>query len=124
MNEEQESLLLWANTQLLRANAAQFTLTNLSSDVRDGVRLARLVQVVTKVVSIGAYNPNPSQMWHAMQNASAILRFLSSHTFEKPEGVRASGSWLIDYFFCLFGLLLNLPNLGFCDLHRHCYGKR
>jgi hypothetical protein len=90
MDAEQESLLLWANTQLLRANAAQHTLKNLSTDVRDGVKLARLVQVVTKVNSIGAYNPQPSQMWHAMQNASAVLRFLSSHTFEKPEGCRAS----------------------------------
>lgn len=50
---------------------------------------ALLAQVLTNQ-SVGAYNKEPDQLWQAMQNSCAILRFIASQTFERVEGCRAA----------------------------------
>lgn len=55
------------------------------------------IQVVTKVQGVGAYEKEPVNLWHCMQNASLIIRFLSSHTCEKVGMCTARGNTAHSY---------------------------
>lgn len=91
MTPEQQELLDWANAQLRHFDTS-LKLKNLTTDVRDGVKLIKLLEVVTKGSQIGAYTKQPKLIWHCMQNAALILRFLAQQTFEKVQGCRATGN--------------------------------
>lgn len=88
LTDDQKELLAWANSKL-RDEIPPVQLADLSSDVKNGVKLIKLLCAICRVQSIGIYNTNPTLIWHAMQNASAILGFVASQTFEKVDGVRS-----------------------------------
>lgn len=82
--------MVWANFNIMKSGRVDMTLSNLSSDTRTSVKLLFLIEQLLNTPSGLPFNRNPSQMWHAMQNASMMLRYLSSQTFEKIDGVRAA----------------------------------
>jgi hypothetical protein len=84
LTPEQQELLDWSNAQLRKFDTA-FKLKNLTTDVRDGVKLIKLLEVVTKGSQLGSYTKQPKLLWHCMQNAALILRFLAQQTFEKVQ---------------------------------------
>lgn len=90
ISPEQEELLEWAN-MMFSNNGLSTTIDNLSSDIKTGVKLIELLKVIFKVSFIGPYHEHPTQIWHAMQNASLILKYISSQTFEKVDGCRPTG---------------------------------
>jgi hypothetical protein len=85
LTEQQKELLGWANSKLVGITE----LADLSGDVKNGVKLIQLLDAICRGQSLGIYNATPTLIWHAMQNASAILSFVASQTFEKVDGVRA-----------------------------------
>jgi hypothetical protein len=90
LTDDQKDLLAWANSKL--ANTFSYPpiiIENLSNDLKNGLKLIHLLSAISRGQSIGIYNTEPSLIWHAMQNASAILSFVASQTFEKVDGVRA-----------------------------------
>jgi len=89
LTPEQQELLDWTNAQLRRFDTS-LKLKNLTTDVRDGVKLIKLLEVVTKGSQLGSYTKQPKLLWHCMQNATLILRFLAQQTFEKVQ-CRATG---------------------------------
>eukprot|EP01104_Vermistella_antarctica_P019543 TRINITY_DN76_c5_g1_i1.p1 TRINITY_DN76_c5_g1~~TRINITY_DN76_c5_g1_i1.p1 ORF type:complete len:342 (-),score=85.58 TRINITY_DN76_c5_g1_i1:79-1104(-) len=64
--------------------------TNLSYAFKSGVRLVRLMEILTKHSSIGPDNKNPKTLWKCMQNASLVIRFISAQTFEQVRVCSAS----------------------------------
>lgn len=90
LTPEQADLLTWANFNIMRSGRVDMTISNLTTDVRTSVKLLFLVEQLLQAPSGVPYNRNPTHMWHAMQNASLLLRYISSQTFEKVEGVRAA----------------------------------
>lgn len=90
LTAEQQELLDWTNAQLRKFDTA-CQLKNLTTDVRDGVKLIKLLEVVTKGSQLGSYTKQPNLIWHCMQNATLILRFLAQQTFEKVQ-CRATGA--------------------------------
>lgn len=88
LTDEQKELLAWANGRL-RDSFPPVEILDLSGDLKDGVKLIHLLGAVFRGQSMGLVNPAPTMIWHAMQNASAILNFVTSQTFEKVDGVRA-----------------------------------
>jgi hypothetical protein len=89
LTPEQKDVFEWAN-KLLKAKFPEYELKNLSTDVRNGIKLLKLLEIVAKVPSVGTYNKEPRLLWHCMQNATLILRFLAQQTFERVEGCRAT----------------------------------
>lgn len=90
LTPEQEELLEWANTRF-SSKGLSTRFENLSSDMKTGVKLIEFLKVIFNVAFIGPYHDSPSQVWHAMQNASLILRYIALQTFEKVEGCRPTG---------------------------------
>lgn len=88
LTDDQKELLTWANSKL-RDSFPPVEILDLSGDLKNGVKLIQLLGVVFRGQPIGLYNPAPTMIWHAMQNASAILNFVAAQTFEKVDGVRA-----------------------------------
>lgn len=89
LTEEQKDLLAWANTKLRDYCFPPETILDLSNDLKNGVKLIKLLGAICRGQSVGIFNTNPTMVWHAMQNASTILNFVTSLTFEKVDGVRA-----------------------------------
>eukprot|EP01105_Mastigella_eilhardi_P018073 TRINITY_DN4176_c0_g1_i1.p1 TRINITY_DN4176_c0_g1~~TRINITY_DN4176_c0_g1_i1.p1 ORF type:complete len:1337 (-),score=484.54 TRINITY_DN4176_c0_g1_i1:40-3669(-) len=71
-------LLNWMNGQLTSVNV---TAKNLSTDLRPGVKLLKLLQVLCKE-PLGVYDEQPKVLWQYMQNASFFINRLSQHTFD------------------------------------------
>lgn len=88
LTDDQKELLAWANSKL-RDSFPPVEILDLSDDLKNGVKLIQLLGVVFRGQHIGLFNPAPTMIWHAMQNASAILNFVAAQTFEKVDGVRA-----------------------------------
>lgn len=61
------------------SGAAVVRVTNLSSQLRDGVALLRLIGALLDA-PVGFHYPRPQLMWHAMHNASLVLRVIQQHT--------------------------------------------
>ena len=92
LTDEQRELLVWANTKMkdfymFQPGGEEFR--DLSNDVKSGVKLIHLLVALCRGQAFGIYNTQPTLIWHAMQNASAILNFIASQTFQKVEGVRS-----------------------------------
>lgn len=88
LNEQQLQLVEWANSKM-KDLYPPCSFQNLSKDVRSGVVIIRLLSVLCQNQPFGVYNSDPNMIWQAMQNASAILKFISSQTFENVPNVRA-----------------------------------
>jgi hypothetical protein len=90
LTDDQKDLLQWANAKLNTAFLnPPVEIQNLSSDLQNGLKLIHLLNVICRGQSFGIYNTEPTLIWHAMQNATAILAFVASQTFQKVEGIRA-----------------------------------
>jgi Phosphatidylinositol 3- and 4-kinase/Phosphoinositide 3-kinase family, accessory domain (PIK domain)/Phosphoinositide 3-kinase C2/Calponin homology (CH) domain/RhoGEF domain len=76
----QRELLTWVNGQFERA-LVPLRVENLTADLRTGVPLIRLLQVVAQAPYVGVYEERPADLRHLMQNASLVLRFLYAQTF-------------------------------------------
>lgn len=89
LTDEQKELLAWANGKLRDYTYPPVEILDLSGDLKNGVKLIQLLGAICRGQSVGIYNSAPTMVWHAMQNATAILNFTTSQTFEKVDGVRA-----------------------------------
>ncbi|KAL6073520.1 Transgelin-3 [Balamuthia mandrillaris] len=80
---EHQEWVDWINSQLIRLEpgSAVPPVRNLTSNLRSGVVLMRLVEVLTGQC-IHAWEKEPQYLWQYMNNASAVLRFITSITFE------------------------------------------
>jgi hypothetical protein len=90
LTPDQQALMDWANFNIMKSGRVDMTLSNLSADTRTSVKFIVLIEQLLGTPSGVPFNRNPTHMWHAMQNASLMLRYLSSQTFEKVDGVRAA----------------------------------
>lgn len=80
ISPEESELVAWLNGHLKERNLA---VTRLRSDLRDGVMLIRLLEILTSTVRLGMFAQRPANLWHAMQNASLILQFIQQQLGEK-----------------------------------------
>lgn len=85
-NEEQRELVAWMNRWLAKDSPPPTSpIKNLSTSVKSGVPIIRLCILLTKALSVGAYVSQPKTLWHCMQNASLVLRFLAENTFSQTD---------------------------------------
>lgn len=109
--EEQKELVTWVNNQIVLGHEHAETdpgftdqtlsktqpipkINNLRADLVTGVILLRLLEAVTKIPIDTPYHSEPTTLWHCMQNASGVIRFLSAQTFSDIEGCSALGKGL------------------------------
>ncbi|MDP2439576.1 MAG: hypothetical protein Q8P67_27825 [archaeon] len=85
----EQELVRWANRQLSSYGEAKLAIRNLSSDLRSGIILIRLLEKLTSN-SVGVYEQSPSSLTHCISNASQICRFLSSQLFAQIDFLQAS----------------------------------
>eukprot|EP00339_Tiarina_fusa_P001689 CAMPEP_0116999016 /NCGR_PEP_ID=MMETSP0472-20121206/1886_1 /TAXON_ID=693140 ORGANISM="Tiarina fusus, Strain LIS" /NCGR_SAMPLE_ID=MMETSP0472 /ASSEMBLY_ACC=CAM_ASM_000603 /LENGTH=550 /DNA_ID=CAMNT_0004698343 /DNA_START=38 /DNA_END=1686 /DNA_ORIENTATION=+ len=79
MNDDEKEMVDWTNSQLAKRN---LSIPHLSAHgIRTGVILIQLVEIITKMDTIGFYEAEPQILWHCMQNASLVLRFIYQQTF-------------------------------------------
>eukprot|EP00727_Mastigamoeba_balamuthi_P011834 m51a1_g7273 putative domain containing protein (1060) ;mRNA; f:224433-229299 len=79
--EQHRELLAWANKKMEGLGVA---MENFGADVRNGVKLLRLVECVTKT-QLPAYDESPKIMWSAMQNACLLFRIVMQSTFSSLD---------------------------------------
>eukprot|EP01103_Thecamoeba_quadrilineata_P011343 TRINITY_DN2687_c0_g1_i1.p1 TRINITY_DN2687_c0_g1~~TRINITY_DN2687_c0_g1_i1.p1 ORF type:complete len:1007 (+),score=188.05 TRINITY_DN2687_c0_g1_i1:223-3021(+) len=84
---EHQELVDWINSKMQNRLPK---IRNLTSDLRSGVHILTLLEIVTRMDYIGVFERKPRELWHYMQNDALILRFLSLQTFEKFEGCTAT----------------------------------
>jgi len=129
--ENQKDLVTWFNHQIVLGHESALAdpgflenmlsrttpvpkLNNLRADIVTGVNLLRLLEAVTKTPIGSPYHPDPTTLWHCMQNASAAIRFLSAQIYSDVEGCSAFGVFslllrclrfffLLIFFFFLLG---------------------
>ena len=110
--EAQRELVTWLNLQLVlgHEHASQdpgFSdttlskiapvpkINNLRADLVTGVNLLRVLEAVTKTPIDTPFHKDPTTLWHCMQNASGVIRFLSAQTFSDVEGCSAFGIFFL-----------------------------
>jgi len=85
LGKEECELVEWMNDQLHK-KYPELVVSDLSCrGIKTGVLLLRLLEVLTKSESVGFFEENPEILWHCMQNASLVLRFLYQQTFEELD---------------------------------------
>ena len=80
ISPEEGELIQWMNTHLKEHD---LSVTRLRTDLRDGVMLIRLLEILTSTVRLGMFVQRPTNLWHAMQNASLVLQFIQQQLGEK-----------------------------------------
>ena len=81
MGDDEKEMVDWMNSQLKKRDADLCVPHLMSHRIRTGVALIQLLEIITKMDTIGFYESSPQILWHCMQNASLILRFIYQQTF-------------------------------------------
>eukprot|EP00727_Mastigamoeba_balamuthi_P002017 m51a1_g11812 putative pleckstrin domain-containing protein (1706) ;mRNA; f:366630-372324 len=79
-----KELVAWANDRMLRAGSST-VFEDLAADIRDGVKLIQLSEVVLQTPFPGAYIENASDVWNAMHNALLLFNFLVESTYHSID---------------------------------------
>ncbi|KAH3763547.1 RhoGEF domain [Pelomyxa schiedti] len=85
ISPEHNELVAWANLYLSKANPP-CTLENLSTDIRSGLKLLRLLEVLTKepLASVYQLSEEPT-LWERQQASELALSLIEQHTLSKVE---------------------------------------
>ena len=85
LGETEKEMVDWVNSQLSRRDSSN-KINHISvKNIKTGVTLIKLLEIITRTDSIGYYEENPTMLWHCMQNASLVLRFIYEQTFVELE---------------------------------------
>lgn len=79
----ESELVEWMNSHISKDGGP--LISNTHSDLKDGVALIRLLEVLSDV-RVGHYVVDPKLPWHRIQNATLILRFIAEQTFWSVRG--------------------------------------
>jgi hypothetical protein len=89
LDERNEELVKWLNSHLAKVDTS-LLVRNLSYDLRSGARLLQLLEVLTHS-PVGVYEPEPQNIWQAMQNATLVISFLTAQVCQRYESCTPRG---------------------------------
>ena len=81
--QDEANMIDWFNSHMTEKH---LSIQRVRSDLRDGVRLIKLLEYFTGIPRLGTYVEKPANLWHAMQNVSLLLKFIHQQTGEKVDG--------------------------------------
>eukprot|EP00727_Mastigamoeba_balamuthi_P008602 m51a1_g4364 hypothetical protein (1137) ;mRNA; r:287386-291662 len=83
IDDQAKELIQWANSHLAN-HASPDTLNNLGPDVRTGVKLLKLAEVVMRAEAPGLYDDDCNVVYKAMQNILLLFTFISQEAGGAP----------------------------------------
>ena len=88
MSSEEQVFIDWAN-KFFETHESSTRFTNLSTDVRSGVKVKELLESLTQSAVLGL-NSAPTLMLHLTANATVILRAISQLTMDSQSLIGCS----------------------------------
>jgi len=88
-NMQVKSFKAWVNMHLGKEREAKLEVDDLSKDFTDGIRLLRLVEIISEE-ELGKYNKKPISKFQKVENLNIPLKFINS--FLKDIGIKNSYS--------------------------------